>query len=795
MDLATLGIGGLLYGSIGGLIIHRIALKWLFRNRKRAIKNFWNVGPEYLNEPTSEDIQLASQQALPELQNHGHAQHINNLQTQRTREYEQLDDTKTQTRLFYLEPATQRDDNVVGTLKRIDIGSSEPYTALSYHWSSTGPSRTVFVDGRPVEVIGNLYDALLEMRACGIMVTWVDALCIDQSNRTEVIQILHRMTLIYSRADTVFAWLGCADPWFAKLAEIFRLLTDFRNSVDFSTRVLTDSLVLNDLLYMWMGKSQNDFKQVANARLLVDKAPGLDRMRKKLNPALNDEERSVRLQQFQFLETLTKVADNPYWRRAWILQELTVADRVNIACGDHRLDFDILCSATQELRHLVDENIFPKLSANHQHIFNITFLRSKWQPREPINLLTALARSSGTSATYSHDKIYSLLGVCYDSSRFIASIDKCSCLERTDNDDCPCIRETLRKMTETSIKSTKSLDIICLQSSIKKHRVLLPSWAPDWLSIGDDKFNDRFIKYLTGRDDQVKINVRDNYWRGSGDSRCREPGFLSEGQVLKVRGLKIGSISKLSGAVKGLTIADALPSSDEGVPQGSSTKRSESIVRDLFRTLTIYKEREPIDDDEHLFKDLWSDRTSQRLQKTMPIAFQWLLRHRNFLIAGHTLEWWGQGKYSSLEFADSAQEKVYRFMYHFLLSDSRDEGTTPKSHSMFNQRIDELGDAVSRALMDGRRLMSGEFEANLPTIKKKKQKRKVLIGWAHPEAWLHDQLFLLEGCTVPVILRPNKDASQYQPAFQVIGDAHVEKCMYGQLWPSQGEGLSDVYLI
>ena len=53
------------------------------------------------------------------------------------------------------------------------------------------------------------------------------------------------------------------------------------------------------------------------------------------------------------------------------------------------------------------------------------------------------------------------------------------------------------------------------------------------------------------------------------------------------------------------------------------------------------------------------------------------------------------------------------------------------------------------------------------------------IGWAHPDARVGDKIFLLEGCSMPVILRhPKHNVDE----FEVVGHAIVDKVMDGSLW-------------
>ena len=48
-------------------------------------------------------------------------------------------------------------------------------------------------------------------------------------------------------------------------------------------------------------------------------------------------------------------------------------------------------------------------------------------------------------------------------------------------------------------------------------------------------------------------------------------------------------------------------------------------------------------------------------------------------------------------------------------------------------------------------------------------------GWAHPRARSGDQIYILSGCTVPVILRSRKEGG-----FILVGDAYVQGFMEGE---------------
>ena len=521
-------------------------------------------------------------------------------------------------------------------------------------------------------------------------------------------------------------------------------------------------------------------------------------------PSLGKEDRELRFKQLHFLKMLSSVVANEYWRRAWVLQELNVAPQVQLSCGEHSLDFGLLCKIIQELQILEEEKIFPGFTQNHWHIFHIAMLRSKWQPRQPIHLLTALQKSHLTVATKKRDKIYSLLGVCFDSNRFITDIDTESSIE-----------VIMRRMTEMSIRTTRTLDIICVKSRSSTQDSRLPSWAPDWLDFGGDKFNDRLIKYLIGQDDHPKQTHGDNLWRATNNSRHDLQDDDRDGRVLKVRGRRIGSISYLSGAVTDVSVTDpatwkAKTSNLMKAALTSAGKLLSPFERtqsgDMFEALTVYKPKDRIDDDSTHFDDLWGMRTTSRLKEHAPTANKWLEQHKEFPIHGERLSYWAAGRHGNFQLLEQFKCKVHRFLYHFVIGPDT-SGSATASETMrtsidcINERVDKLADSVVRVLKDGQRLMGGNLDLAKP--KKKPESKQAqrfyengFTGWAHPLAKPKDQIYLLKGCSMPVILRPSEEEDpEFGPTYCVIGDAYVVKAMHGEAWTDCEDVLQDLYLV
>ncbi|KAI9665104.1 MAG: hypothetical protein M1821_006552 [Bathelium mastoideum] len=102
--------------------------------------------------------------------------------------------------------------------QQVEILSPEPYDALSYHWDDDWPSEQeakyikILVQSEvyAIRIRPNLFYALRQLRSLSEepLYLWVDALCINQEDGNEKSQQIQRMYLIYNKAEQIRIWLG-----------------------------------------------------------------------------------------------------------------------------------------------------------------------------------------------------------------------------------------------------------------------------------------------------------------------------------------------------------------------------------------------------------------------------------------------------------------------------------------------------------------------------------------------------------------------------------------------------------
>jgi hypothetical protein len=127
-----------------------------------------------------------------------------------TFEHAPLDHTKSSIRLLKILPDLSATGSIQCEIWH-DATHAE-YTCLSYVWGSEHESDTILVNGKTFTCRKNLWDFLNVARkksAHTERAFWIDAICIDQSNVSERNHQVSQMGQIYSRASTVLGWLGC----------------------------------------------------------------------------------------------------------------------------------------------------------------------------------------------------------------------------------------------------------------------------------------------------------------------------------------------------------------------------------------------------------------------------------------------------------------------------------------------------------------------------------------------------------------------------------------------------------
>jgi hypothetical protein len=318
-----------------------------------------------------------------------------------------LESLANQTRFLRLLPG-QEGSIICGELFAASLESNPEFEALSYAWGSPGTTQVISVNNRTLSISHSLHLALQAIRR-GFCTTspvalWIDAICINQRDDGEKNTQVPLMSDIYANASRVIVWLGDADA-FDGLA-----MTVMKDAA--TRRVIYEAQETGDLSPLklqWFVQSLPPGSSLGH-----------------------------------LLKGVAALALRPWFRRTWILQELSLSRAVPLVlCGDFSLCWECFCIAFGHLKllfglHLVytlqrlpsaDDPCLPRVQdhieefkavTNCNDVLYIMNLRSRVQAgthETDIPFETTLWEATHTMATDPRDKVYGLLAIAPGAAR------------------------------------------------------------------------------------------------------------------------------------------------------------------------------------------------------------------------------------------------------------------------------------------------------------------------------------------------------------------------------------------
>jgi hypothetical protein len=351
------------------------------------------------------------------------------------------------------------------------------YEALSYTWGDAVNKVPLKVNQSEEPVTTNLYSALFALRLENQdRPLWVDALCINQNDIEERNNQVQRMQSTYQRATRTLVWLGEADD-------------------------------TSDLAFYLLERLGGSGEEIAQFR----SPPTMDFAGPQYDPVygLGDAERDYIAYFKSFIDSLGLIGivdldDNdwaalenlfsrPYWKRIWIVQEITNAHSVEIHCGSNSLSWQTIDRIELNKKTIKDislplrtveryTSLFAKGAIRrimNQRKWTRHYIRSQGLEHSSTSFLNLLERFRDFNCTDPRDKIYALLG--------LASIDKNMPLPKPDYSKS--VSEVYCATARAIIQYTRDLTILCLPKSYKgliEHH--LPFWCPDWTTQPDEVY-------------------------------------------------------------------------------------------------------------------------------------------------------------------------------------------------------------------------------------------------------------------------------------------------------------------
>jgi hypothetical protein len=307
------------------------------------------------------------------------------------------------------------------------VGPGEAYMCLSYTWGDPLDRVPIRVDGKLFKIRTNLWNFLYFARETSFgLDIFIDALCVDQNNTLERNQQVQRMGQIYSGAEAVLMWLG-HDP---KIQDVLYSLNRAKKKF-----ALQEYDAWNHHTQLWLSQGLDVNSKTAytsatynvptNAlyleppRAIIPHAPS----------SSNNDERewdAVGENAGKAEKIFEVLAENEYWSRAWVTQEVLLAKNATIVAGTecHHLSLlaDTYRRALPQSKDSAFENLIDIIVLQQQR----RKMQSELYPEANLHewgVIQLLHRFRTKQCAIPRDRIYSLLALSWEGQKIKVDYD------------------------------------------------------------------------------------------------------------------------------------------------------------------------------------------------------------------------------------------------------------------------------------------------------------------------------------------------------------------------------------
>lgn len=362
----------------------------------------------------------------------------------------------------------------------------QPYTAISYCWGDAADMKDIQLDGGTVAITHNLYTCLQGLRSKdeGCLI-WADALCINQADHVEREAQVRLMSRIYSQAEKVHMYVGPAGP---ADCGAFYALSRMIQEVGKKCAELEKERE--------MAAAQQNAQAKADVPFLSTMHPSQYGDNYKLY-----ETRPIRLRDHgldpdsKFWVSWRRFFASPYFQRAWVLQEVAFAGKLELTWGMIQLrnpyealsdcmDTILRYSSTEQgdwmsptyatvEDYARDAEMLNAALLGYRGLNSMFFARSGIRADAPnaalrdTTLIKHLEKASSFQATDDRDRVYAMIGISSDAeqySPYISYSDPTSTV--------------YRNFARLIIEHSHGLRLLHQAASCRRRLPDAPSWVP-----------------------------------------------------------------------------------------------------------------------------------------------------------------------------------------------------------------------------------------------------------------------------------------------------------------------------
>ncbi|KAE8413143.1 heterokaryon incompatibility protein-domain-containing protein [Aspergillus pseudocaelatus] len=355
-------------------------------------------------------------------------------------------------RLLTVQPEIGEDQWIHCILHTVNIKEHPSYICLSYTWGpptseaadegiTSRATHYIRCNGNTILVTKNLYDFLQRVRRDRELCSqnfWVDSICINQEDQIERASQVSSMASVYRSADMVIAWLGEKDIYTEDAFSLIRTVGSL--SEDNLKQVVARNVGAEDIV---------DFRR----------------------PLSSD----------WAWNSMKQLWRRNYFKRAWIIQEVALAKRILVICGEYFLDWDHIARVSRILTltpwkrasNMNAHDRKARVDSTHTLPLYLNSNRKMVSSGKGCDLLSILIKARRFQCSDPRDKVYALLGLLGDHAK-----DKMRLRPVYKG------RSTADVYVSTAIQILEDTNDLLLLAHAEgqdfQHIEDLPSWVPDW---------------------------------------------------------------------------------------------------------------------------------------------------------------------------------------------------------------------------------------------------------------------------------------------------------------------------
>lgn len=385
-----------------------------------------------------------------------------------------LDANAHEIRLITLLQRSGPNDNIIRCrLYKASLDDRPTFTALSYVWGSKETSFSISINNVPIRVGRNLLSALAGVGVrWGEITLWVDAICINQDDLVERARQISMMGRIFSEAQRTIAYISDGAPNEGTYSLCLAILKQ-----DLPPEA---SLTLARRVHEGMAAPVPERGDNTRAPLNFDAATQLSVAR-------------LALEQSQF------------WWRAWIVQELILARDLVIQCSIVVLPWTLLSEALLQSEFNTYHQVSNVDGVTYvirvpKKIQGIVRAREAWHndPTSPRDLLSVLNTYLVNMASDPRDKIWAFLGISDEGNdEDLVQVNLTKSIEEVYTSFA---RKYINKHKSLRIIQSAGIGLTATWRTTEGDSALrIPSWVPQWYYVDPKNSGERAVLDLTGK--------------------------------------------------------------------------------------------------------------------------------------------------------------------------------------------------------------------------------------------------------------------------------------------------------